>query len=76
MNDPLSRISILLVIFYMGWFMWDQNKAIQNQKIYIDHLERELITRKFLLGEYNIQMRPQQDLQNSIDSPINLQINR
>lgn len=76
MNEPLGKISILLLIFYMGWYLWDQNQVIQDQKIYIDHLEKELITRKFLLGEYNIQMLPQKDLQNPINSPINLKINR
>ncbi|MBQ45651.1 MAG: hypothetical protein CMK37_08350 [Porticoccaceae bacterium] len=60
----------------MGWYLWDQSQVIQDQKIYIEHLEKELITRKFLLGEYNIQMLPQKDLQNPINSPINLKINR
>tara|TARA_B100001094_G_scaffold328837_1_gene390183 strand:+ start:3752 stop:3982 length:231 start_codon:yes stop_codon:yes gene_type:complete len=76
MNEPLTRISIFLLIFYMGWYLWDQSQVIQDQKIYIEHLEKELITRKFLLGEYNIQMLPQKDLQNPINSPINLKINR
>ena len=53
----------------MGWYLWDQNQVIQDQKIYIDHLEKELITRKFLLGEYNIQMLPKQDLNNPIHKP-------
>ena len=62
MNEPLTKVSILLVIFYMGWYLWEQNKVIQDQNIYIEHLEKELIARKFLLGEYNIQMQPKQKL--------------
>ncbi len=76
MNEPLTKISILLLVFYMAWFMWEQNKVIQSQNAYIEMIEKELIARKFLLGEYNIQMRPQQDLQNPIYNPINLKINR
>lgn len=69
MNEPLTRISIFLLIFYMAWYLWDQSQVIQDQKIYIDHIEKELITRKFLLGEYNIQMQPQQKLNNPIHGP-------
>jgi len=69
MNEPLTKVSILLVIFYMGWYLWEQNKVIQDQNIYIEHLEKELISRKFLLGEYNIQMQPKQKLYNPIHGP-------
>lgn len=46
----------------MGWFMWEQKQLIQEQKAYIDHIEKELITRKFILGEYNLEnLRLKQD---------------
>ena len=62
MNRHLSIVSIFLLIFYMGWFMWEQKQLIQEQKAYIDHIEKELITRKFILGEYNLEnLRLKQD---------------
>jgi hypothetical protein len=39
MNEALTRISILLLVFYMAWFMWDQHKLIQNQREKIQQLE-------------------------------------
>ena len=38
-----SIISILLLIFYMMWFMWDQNKLIQNQHEEIRTLQQQVI---------------------------------
>lgn len=32
MNDHLTKVSVLLLMFYMGWYIWDQNKVIQNQQ--------------------------------------------
>ena len=46
----------------MGWFMWEQKELIQEQRIYIEHIEKELIARKFMLGEYNLEnLRLKQD---------------
>lgn len=39
MNDTLTRISVLLLIFYMAWFMWDQNELIKAQAQYIESLQ-------------------------------------
>ncbi len=39
MNDTLTRISVLLLIFYMAWFMWDQNKLIENQNQQIKQMQ-------------------------------------
>jgi len=39
MNESLIRTSILLLIFYMAWFMWDQHKLIENQKQEIQKLQ-------------------------------------
>ena len=62
MNRHLSIVSILLLIFYMGWFMWEQKELIQEQRIYIEHIEKELIARKFMLGEYSLEnLRLNQD---------------
>ena len=36
MNDALTRISVLLLIFYMAWYMWDQNECIKAQAQYIE----------------------------------------
>ena len=43
MNDHLSIISILLLIFYMMWFMWDQNQLIQKQHEEIRALQQQVI---------------------------------
>ena len=39
MNDALTRISVLLLIFYMAWYMWDQNELIESQAQYIEALQ-------------------------------------
>jgi len=39
MNEALTRISILLLVFYMAWFMWDQNELIKSQAQYIESLQ-------------------------------------
>ena len=39
MNDALTRISVLLLIFYMAWYMWDQNELIKSQSQYIEALQ-------------------------------------
>jgi len=39
MNDALTRISVLLLFFYMAWYMWDQNELIENQNQQIKQLQ-------------------------------------
>jgi len=51
MKDSLSVVSILLVIFYMGWFMWKQRELIQSQNDYIDQLEHDSIIQNILLQQ-------------------------
>ena len=42
--------------------MWEQKQLIQEQRIYIEYIEKELIARKFMLGEYNLEnLRLNQD---------------
>jgi hypothetical protein len=51
MKDSLSVVSVLLVIFYMGWFMWKQRELIQSQNDYIDQLEHDAIIQNILLQQ-------------------------
>lgn len=39
MNDALTRVSVLLLIFYMAWFMWDQHQLIEKQRQQIQQLQ-------------------------------------
>jgi hypothetical protein len=39
MNDALTRISVLLLVFYMAWYMWDQNKLIEDQAQQIQQMK-------------------------------------
>jgi len=41
MNDALTRISVLLLFFYMAWYMWDQHEIIEHQREQIRHLQTE-----------------------------------
>lgn len=41
MNDALTRISVLLLFFYMAWYMWDQREIIEHQREQIRHLQTE-----------------------------------
>lgn len=49
MNNHLSIVSVLLLIFYMCWYMWDQNKLIQNQQREIETLQRELFFQSIII---------------------------
>ena len=52
MNDPLGKVSILLLLFYMGWYILDQNKIIDNQKEQIQHMEQQLFLDELIFKEY------------------------
>lgn len=41
MNNHLTVVSLLLLLFYMAWFMWDQNTLINNQRNQIKELEMQ-----------------------------------
>lgn len=43
MNKQLTKISLMLLFFYMAWFMWDQNKLIENQNQQIKKLQIQSI---------------------------------
>lgn len=50
MKDHLSIVSVLLLLFYMGWFMWDQKELLRQQNERIKQLEGELIIKEILLN--------------------------
>jgi hypothetical protein len=50
MKDHLSIVSVLLLLFYMGWFMWDQKELLRQQNDRIKQLEGELIIKEILLN--------------------------
>tara|TARA_B100000035_G_scaffold78761_1_gene65794 strand:- start:3431 stop:3637 length:207 start_codon:yes stop_codon:yes gene_type:complete len=58
MNDALTRISVLLLIFYMAWYMWDQNELIKSQAQYIESLQIQSLYDTITIQ----QLRAQQDL--------------
>jgi hypothetical protein len=62
-NQPLSIVSLLLLIFYLGWFAWDQRELIYDQKREIQKLEQQLIFQSIVidatLQENNLPMNKQ-----------------
>lgn len=68
MNDALTRISVLLLIFYMAWYMWDQNELIESQAQYIEALQIQSLYDTITIQ----QLRALQDLPFRIknDDPI------
>jgi hypothetical protein len=50
MKDHLSIVSVGLLLFYMGWFMWEQKELLSQQNDHINELERELIIKEILLN--------------------------
>lgn len=68
MNDALTRISVLLLIFYMAWYMWDQNELIESQSQYIEALQIQSLYDTITIQ----QLRALQDLPFRIknDDPI------
>lgn len=49
MNQPLSIISLLLLIFYLGWFAWEQRELIHDQQREIEKLEQKLIFQSIVI---------------------------
>ena len=68
MNDALTRISVLLLIFYMAWYIWDQNELIKSQSQYIEALQVQSLYDAITIQ----QLRALQDLPFRIknDNPI------
>jgi hypothetical protein len=49
MNNQLGITSILLLLFYVGWFAWDQRKIIEKQNQEIIKLNQQLIFKNIVL---------------------------
>ena len=48
MNDHLGTISLLLLIFFLSWFAWDQNKVIQKQNLQIQELRQQIVIQNMM----------------------------
>lgn len=68
MNEALTRVSILLLVFYMAWFMWDQNKIIQNQREKIQELEVQSFYDMIIIKQLQTQQYDRNNYNN--DNPI------
>ena len=49
MNKQLGVTSILLLLFYVGWFAWDQRTIIEKQNQEIIKLNQQLIFKNIVL---------------------------
>ena len=49
MNNQLGITSILLLLFYVGWFAWDQRTIIEKQNQEIIKLQQQLIFKNIVL---------------------------
>ena len=43
MNDHLTIVSLLLALFFMMWFAWDQNKLVKQQNKEINTLQQQVL---------------------------------
>lgn len=50
MNDHLGKVSVLLLLFYLGWFAWDQRGLIHDQQREIQKLEQQLIFQSIVIN--------------------------
>lgn len=49
MNNQLGITSILLLLFYVGWFAWDQRTIIEKQNQEIIKLQQQLIFQSIVI---------------------------
>ena len=49
MNDHLGKVSVLLLLFYLGWFAWDQKVITYKQHQEIQKLQQQLIFQNILI---------------------------
>tara|TARA_B100000989_G_scaffold295832_1_gene277691 strand:+ start:7281 stop:7478 length:198 start_codon:yes stop_codon:yes gene_type:complete len=47
-NDHLGTISLLLLIFFLSWFAWDQHKVIQKQNLQIQELKQQIVIQNMM----------------------------
>ena len=50
MNDHLGKVSVLLLLFYLGWFAWEQRGLIHDQQREIQKLEQQLIFQSIVIN--------------------------
>jgi hypothetical protein len=50
MDNQLSITSLALLLFFLGWFAWDQNKLIQSQREKIVLLEQKVIFQSLVIN--------------------------
>lgn len=48
MNDHLGTISLLLLIFFLSWFAWDQNQLLQKQNLQIQELQQQIVIQNMM----------------------------
>ena len=68
MNDALTRTSLLVLAFFVGWFMWDQHKLIQNQREKIQQLEIQSFYDMIIIQQLQTQQYDRNNKNN--DNPI------
>lgn len=61
MDNQLSITSLVVLLFFLGWFAWDQNKLIRSQQEKILLLEQKMIFQSLVI---------EATLQNNNYSPI------
>ena len=68
MNEALIRTSLLVLAFFVGWFMWDQHKLIDNQRQQIQQLQIKAFYDAVIIQQLQTQRYDQQNKNN--DNPI------
>lgn len=49
MDNQLSITSLVVLLFFLGWFAWDQNKLIQSQQQKIVLLEQKILFQSLVM---------------------------
>ena len=68
MNDALTRTSLLVLAFFVGWFMWDQYKLIEDQRKKIQQLEVQSFYDMIIIQQLQTQQYDRNNKNN--DNPI------
>jgi hypothetical protein len=68
MNDALTRTSLLVLAFFVGWFMWDQYKLIEDQRKKIQQLEIQSFYDMIIIQQLQTQQYDRNNKNN--DNPI------
>lgn len=68
MNDALTRTSLLVLAFFVGWFMWDQHKLIENQRQQIQQLQIQSFYDMVIIQQ--LRVKQNQPFYRKNDNPI------